>query len=407
MRIALFGGSFDPIHCGHIELIKDALSSGCADVVIVIPTVSNSFKRGRALIPAPYRYYMTKAVIDSEFKRNVFISDIEFSFEGITYTVNTLREITKDSYMIPFLMQNGVPGEVASERHQFFWLCGSDILPTFDKWYKPAEILSYAALLCAKRKGDDVDVISECARLKSLFGCDIALFEMNGVDQASSVIRDRQLFDDIPSAARDFIETHDVYNAVKAFDYCSDEACEFFYTAAAKMYPTLSGKRLLHTLNVGLLSASLAHCHSADCEKALIAGILHDCAKEYPIEKQRSMAEKVSGDLFIDEKLLHSPAGAYLASEVFGVNDQEILDAITYHTTGRGGMTVLDKIVYLADKIEPSRTYTDLSLMRKLAPSDLDKACRLCLDSVMDKFRRKNRPIHPLTDEWNKELCML
>lgn len=404
MRIALFGGSFDPIHYGHIELIKGALSSGRVDKVIVIPTVANSFKRGRALIPAPYRYYMTKAVIDSVFDRDVFVSDVEFSFEGITYTVNTLREVTKDSFIIPFLLSNGVKGEDALTRHQFFWLCGSDILPAFDTWYKPAEILSYAVLLCAKRKGDDVDVISECTRLKGLFGCDIALFEMNGVDQASSDIRENRSFDSIPEAAADFIAVHDVYNAVKAFDLCSDSACEFFYDAAVKMYPTLSGKRLLHTLNVGLLSAKLANDHGVSCDKALIAGVLHDCAKEYPIEEQFEMARKVSGDTFTDEKLLHSPAGAYLAAEKFGITDQEILDAITYHTTGRGGMTVLDKIVYLADKIEPSRTYTDLSEMRRIAPVDLDRAARLCLDSVMDKFRRKNRPIHPLTEAWNKEL---
>ena len=141
-------------------------------------------------------------------------------------------------------------------------------------------------------------------------------------------------------------------------------------------------------------------------DKALIAGAVHDCAKELPIEDQERMAYARCGDLFVDEKLLHSPAGAVFYSETFGEDDPEILDAITYHTTGRGDATLLDEIVFLADKIEPSRTYTDLSVMRKIAPTDLDGAARLCLESVVDKFKRKKRPVHPLTEGFMKYLGM-
>ena len=88
----------------------------------------------------------------------------------------------------------------------------------------------------------------------------------------------------------------------------------------------------------------------------------------------------------------------------FFFDTMEVLDAIIYHTTGRPDMTTLDKIVYLADKIEPSRTYTDLTEMRRLAPDDLDVAVALCLESVMDKFRRKGRDIHPITLEWEKQI---
>ena len=404
MRIALFGGSFDPFHHGHIELIRGAIDSGACDIVIVIPTVNNNFKRGRILIPAPYRYYMAKAAVEDAFSSNVFVSDVEFGFEGITYTANTVKKVVSDSFIIPFLMRNGVPGEKAAERHSFFWLCGSDILPTFDKWYKPEEILSYAVLLVAKREGDDTDIYEQGARLKSLFGCDIATFAMNGVDQASSEIKQTGSFDKLPSVVRDFIKTHDIYNTITVLDHCSDDTCVKFYEYAVKLYPYLSGKRLLHTLNVGLLSVKLAHDHGEDCDKALIAGTLHDCAKELPIEKQKEMAEAVCGDLFVDDKLLHSPAGAFMARDMFGIDDQVILDAITYHTTGRGGATLLDKIVYLADKIEPSRTYTDLTEMRKLAPVDLDASLRLCVVSVADKFKRKGRAIHPVTLDFMSDL---
>jgi len=406
MRIALFGGSFDPFHYGHIELIKGALSSGAADVVIVIPTVNNNFKRGRKLIPAPYRFYMAKYAVEDAFKSDVFVSDIEFGFEGVTYSANTVREIVKDGYIIPFLMKNGIPGDTAVGRHQFFWLCGSDILPSFDKWYKPEEILSYAVLLTAQRAGDFTDIREQGARLKSLFGCDIAVFDMKEVDQASSEVKRNGSYDTLPKSVQEFISTHDIYNAVEALDHCSDESCVKFYDHAVKLYHLLGAKRLLHTLNVGLLSAKLAHDHGEDCDKALIAGTLHDCAKEIGMDEQRRMAQAVAGDLFTDEKLLHSPAGAYMAKEQFGIDDKEILDAITYHTTGRGDMTKLEKIVYLADKIEPARTYTDLSVMRRIAPTDLDGAVSLCLESVIDKFKRKGRDIHPLTVDFAADLHM-
>jgi nicotinate-nucleotide adenylyltransferase len=96
-----------------------------------------------------------------------------------------------------------------------------------------------------------------------------------------------------------------------------------------------------------------------------------------------------------------------MAREKFGIEDEEILDAITYHTTGRGNMTMLDRIVYLSDKLEPSRTYTDLTEMRKVAEYDLDEACRMCLGAVVNKFKSQGRDQHPLTNEFAKQLGLI
>ena len=133
----------------------------------------------------------------------------------------------------------------------------------------------------------------------------------------------------------------------------------------------------------------------------------------YPVDGEmqtrnvvKELARKYSGDLFNEKKILHSPAGATFARENFGIEDREILDAICYHTTGRGNMSVLEKIVYLADKIEPSRTYMDLAPIRKAAEHDLDEAVRMTAAAVRDKFVSQGRALHPVTTAMMKDLGM-
>ena len=407
MRIGLYGGSFDPIHNGHLSIVRGALRSGAVDLVMVIPTVRNPFKRGKVLSAAPYRYYMTKETIEAEIDdKRVIVSDAEFFTEGISYTVNTLHYLTEKNKIREILIGAGVEESKASEDPTYFWLCGSDILSMFDKWYKADEILRMVSLLVASRPGDGVDIDAEKIRLNNVFGHEVPIlkFDIDGVEASSSDIKRSGNDSEIPAAAREFIKEHALYNFKDVWESVDDDTANKFLDFAIELYPILRRKRLLHTLNTGLLSAHFALIHGADVNKALIAGELHDCAKELPEDEQRRMAQKRSGDLFTDFKLLHSPAGATMAREKFGIEDEEILDAITYHTTGRGDMPILDKIVYLADKIEPSRTYTDLSEMRKTAEYDLDGAVRLCLESVMDKFRKQNREHHPLTNDLARDL---
>ena len=408
MKIGLFGGSFDPIHNGHLSIIEGALESGCVDIAVVIPTARNPFKRGRILSAAPYRFYMTKRAVEGRFKENVFLCDIEFFMEGISYTANTIEKFCEKRYLKAFLKECGL-GKRALEEHSFYWICGSDILPSFDKWYNPLKILERAGLLVAQRPGDDTDIKYEAERIRRSLGTDaeIRSFEIKGVDAASSAIRSDRSFDDIPEEALEFIRTHDLYPSEDPLSKVSDEACAIYLESAIAMYPILGEKRLLHTLNTGILSASYAVRFGADADKALIAGALHDCAKEIDIDDQKKMALKRCPDLTTDPKLYHSPAGAVMASKLMGIEDDEILSAITYHTTGKADMTTLEKIVFLADKLEPSRTYTDLTLMRELAKTDLDASLRLCVRAVKNKFDAKGREIHPYTLEFMKDLGII
>ncbi len=404
MRIGVYGGSFDPLHKGHLALLNGALKGGFIDIAIVIPSARNNFKSYTNQLPAPYRYYMLKNCIEDMGEENVFPCDIELGIEGTSYTAVILEKLTDPSYISDYLINNGVKKKKASEEHSFYWIMGSDTLASFEHWYKPADILARATLLAALRPGDDTDVSKIASGIEKSLGGKVELFRFSGIECSSSEILRSGDLSMCPDPVVDFIKLHDLYSEGTRLTGVSDEDKVRFFESAIAMYPYLKEKRLLHTLNVGYLSSVLALRFGEDPGKALIAGALHDCAKELDLDYQKQLAGNYAGDVFDDRKLLHSPAGASFAREKFGISDKGILDAICYHTTGRGGMTVLEKIVYLADKIEPSRTYTDLTPIRKAAETDLDEAVRMTVRSVKKKFDEQGRDIHPYTLAMMKDL---
>ncbi len=408
MNIGLFGGQFDPFHNGHESIIRGALKSGIIDAVIVIPSARNPFKTGSQVSAAPYRFYMTKNAVEQDFEgENVFVSDVEFMYSGTSYTVTTIKQITKPSYIRTFLGSCGVKQKQAHQNHKYYWLTGSDVLPKFDQWYEPEKILEQAGLLVASRPGDGVDVDEQIARLRKLFGpsADIRSFRTEQVAAASSDIRAGHDLSEVPESVKEFIAAHALYSDEDPLMSVSQKTAEDYYENAIKLYRYLGQKRLLHTLNVGILSARYALRYDTSlCDRALIAGQLHDCAKELDESLQKEMAYRYSGELFTEKKLLHSPAGALFALEEFGITDPDILDAITYHTTGRGNMSLLEKIVYLADKLEPSRTYADLEKERHTAFTDLDEALRMVAASMKRKFESRGQEMHPLSLDFMSDL---
>lgn len=140
----------------------------------------------------------------------------------------------------------------------------------------------------------------------------------------------------------------------------------------------LTVDRYNHTLGVMKTSEELALHYGVDPEKAKIAGLCHDCAKNFSasdlIGKAKVSGEVISNVYYKSPQLLHGVVGAYIAKELFHVNDDDILNAIKYHTTGRENMSILEKIVYIADCIEPTRNYKGVTELRELAYNDLDKA---------------------------------
>lgn len=141
--------------------------------------------------------------------------------------------------------------------------------------------------------------------------------------------------------------------------------------------PRLTEKRYRHTMGVVETAVSLAQKYGADETKAHIAALFHDACKNLDIEEMNSLVEQYQiGEVYIDKpQLAHSKLAAAIIQDRFGIDDPEILNAISYHTTGRANMSLLEKILYVADATEPNRTYEDAGRLNMMAYFDLDRAC--------------------------------
>lgn len=171
-----------------------------------------------------------------------------------------------------------------------------------------------------------------------------------------------------------------------------------------KLREKLSAKRLEHSLGVEYTAGNMAYIHGVDTEQALIAGLLHDCAKYVSNDKKIAKCEKrkipISPCEYKNPELLHAKLSAVYAKEKYGVTDKEILSAITWHTTGKPAMTTLEKIIYIADFIEPNRAVLpEMDIIRKEAYMDLDQCLLHILQNSMHYLSKKGAALDPITKE--------
>lgn len=171
-----------------------------------------------------------------------------------------------------------------------------------------------------------------------------------------------------------------------------------------KMEKTLDTRRFEHTLGVAYTAAALAMCYQVDINKAQTAGLLHDCAKCLSDEKKLSICEKHNMQITEIERknpfLLHAKAGSFIAMKKFHIHDRDIINSILNHTTGRPGMSQLEKIIYIADYIEPGRKQApNLTEIRKLAFQDLDLALVMILRDTLEYLKESGTDIDPMTSK--------
>lgn len=169
-------------------------------------------------------------------------------------------------------------------------------------------------------------------------------------------------------------------------------------------------KRYKHSLRVVEVAARLAKIYNADIEKVKTAALLHDCAK---FQEERSLLKRISDfDIILDDvmqnnrELIHGPLGAKIAEIEYCILDKEILDAIYYHTIGRVDMTLLDKIIYIADYIEPRRNFSGVEEIRVMAFKDLNESLLMAMDNTILFLIKNNNLIHPNTIEARNHLIL-
>jgi predicted HD superfamily hydrolase involved in NAD metabolism len=168
-----------------------------------------------------------------------------------------------------------------------------------------------------------------------------------------------------------------------------------------KLKKSIRTDRYIHSVNVMNSALSLARLYSVDENKAAVAGLLHDCAKDLKNEDAYEIYKKF--DIETDEitkrqpRLLHGPVGAYIAEICYGITDKEILNAIKFHTTGKENMNMLEKIIFISDYIEPERNFPGVDDIREWVTKDIDRAIVLALDSTIKRVLGKGALLHPAT----------
>ena len=355
----IMGGTFDPIHNGHLSMAEAAMHELALDQVLFIPDGDPPHKA--ELAPAEDRLKMVELAVQG---RSGFQAlDMEVRRAGQTYTVDTLEHLALDH-----------------PEDRFTFIVGADTLMALETWRnfpRVAQLLSGVA--CAPRTGilrDEMERQRDSLLLK--YSLPVALLDMAPVDVSSTdlrrmVARGQSIGRLVPQAVSDYIRERALY----------------LDPMLTELQKTLSKERYRHTLGVEQTAVRLAGQYGEDIEKARVAALLHDCARCLDSQEMRRLVGEKAGDNAL-RALMHAPAGAELARQKYGVRDEAVLSAIRWHTTGHEGMTRLEKIVYLADFIEPNRPdYPGLSELRSEAFRDLDRAVRMAAESTMRYVRAR------------------
>lgn len=381
MKIAIYGGSFNPPHLGHAEAARAVREELEPDKFYIIPTKLPPHKELEEGSPgAEERMELCRLAFGDI--PGVELSDIEMRREGRSYSADTLD-----------LLREKHPGA------DFYLAIGTDMFLSFREWYRYQHILDCCTLAVLSREEDDGDEIRAFAEELRQGGARVLILKHEPLPMSSSEIRAclRQGLgsDMLPEKvyAR-IIKTRD-YDALPELHWLREQVRDF-----------LTEQRMAHSLGCEGEAVSLARRWGEDPEKAATAGILHDITKKLSYDEQLKLCEKYGIILESGErdapKLLHARTGAALARDLFGVPD-DVYDAIRWHTTGKADMTLLEKILYLADYIEPTRDFPGVDGLRKLAYEDIDAAMALGLEMSLEDIRAKGaEPFHDTAEayEW-------
>ncbi len=389
-RIGIMGGTFNPVHNVHLIMAEEARRQFQLKKVLFMPSKNPPHKKKRSIASDEHRKRMIQHAIQDN-PAFVF-SDLELEREGTTYTKDTLAAL-KQLY----------PND------KFYFIVGGDSLASMEKWYEPAYIFKNCRVLAANRDETDGGQIRKLKLLyEKKYGAKIAEIQMPPISISSEMIRNKLaehsfISGYVPACVERYIRANQLYGCMDPLFLHLPSEREVIRYLAANLKP----KRFLHTLGVAATAANLAAIHHANPKEAYLAGLLHDCAKYLTGEEELELCEQEQIPLSDVERkntvLIHGKLGAHFARTRYGVENEEILSAIRFHTTGRPGMGLLEKIIYLADYMEPGRKmecqpYT-LTEIRKMCYIEIDEALRMVLESCICYLQQTQAPIDPLTME--------
>lgn len=323
-KVAVLGGSFDPIHKGHVELAKFILKQKKADEIWFMPAYIAPLKEHKQ-IDFTMRCKMIKAAIAPY--RKMKLCTLEKKLPAPSYTINTVKALKKKYPDV-----------------QFYWVIGDDQAVKLDKWKSIDELKQLISFLCVKRENEMVN------------DPDLIYLEGFSFPASSTLVRQGE-WAMVPYAVRKIMIKEGLY---------LDELLD----------SRLSKHRANHSRSMTEVALLLAKAHHVDLKQAYLAGMLHDICKEMP-EKEARECMQIVYPQHLDEhhKVWHQWLAEDYLRHHLQIHNQKVLSAIAHHVKG-DGKSALAKIIYISDKIDPARGY-DITVQLRVSLNDLDEGIKL------------------------------
>ena len=358
----IFGGAFNPPHAEHINMVKRLLTRDDVESVILLPSVNPPHKS----CPTSFEQRLDMLRLATEGLRNVEISEFERNGEGKRYTCEVLPKL-KEIY-----------GDVA-------FVIGGDSLVDLDKWKNPSDIIKICPLLVFTR-GESEKFTAALSYWRNQGG-DIRVCDYSPLDVSSTVIRynaELGVYDNLDSKVVEYIKANNLYAKYKDL--------------IAKLKSNIPTKTFEHCLRTASYAININYSLNLglDYDKVLIAGVLHDCAKALCHAPHDT--SEVPEDC-IGTPVEHQFLGAVVARKEYGIDDEEILGAIKYHTTGKKNMSDLQKLIFSSDMLEIGRAYEGVEELREAMRKSLDLGYKACALAQYEFLLQKGGDIYPLTLE--------
>jgi len=375
-NIAIFGGSFDPIHLGHLHLAELVREEFCLDEIVFMPSARPPHKEVAAIKDNEQRFEMVKLAIGSN--PHFSVSRLEYKRDGYSYTAQTLRLLREE----------------LGCNTQIYFIVGADSLVNMHKWKDPEQIFSLCEVIAIDRTGTgDEEITAAMKSLSNDYNAKVHLLKKRTYPISSTEIRARiatgvTIKYLVPDEVIDYIDVHNLYRGELNLEGIK-----------AYLKAKISPKRYAHSKRTADFAAHLAKVHSEDIDKAYLAGLLHDMAKQLTPPEAKKYSNNLDEFDLSHSHVNHSFIGAQMAREMLNINDSDILNAIRYHTTARLSMSPLEQIIFIADKIEEGRNYPESEYLKALAETNLDKAVLETLQITTSIAEKKGKRIHPLSLE--------
>lgn len=374
-KIGVYGGSFNPIHLGHLRAAEEVAREFQLDRVLLIPTniAPHKDKDGYEVTGTQRLKMIELAVADQpQFEA----CDIELRREGKSFTVDTLTQLKT---MFP--------------EDELYLMMGTDMFLSLHNWYRPDEICRLANIICAGRDATKAAVLEEQAKnLAENLNATVYIASNRVLQMSSTTVR-RMIFFDcahhyLPSKVYDYIRANRLYHAGENLRYLPFEKLKDISLSLHKP------SRVPHVIGCCETSQKLAERWGENVALAARAGILHDVTKALDAAEQLRLCEKygiILDDFLIEHhKLLHSKTAAAVAEHIFG-ESRKVVDAIYWHTTGRANMSTMEKILYIADYAEPNRSFDGVEKIRRHLYEDLDYALYTGFSMSLEELKREGK----------------